>query len=120
MQPPDGQSVQDLVKHADQGVIWSTIGWIIGGLASLVVALLGYLGVKEAWRTSTLFEWKDNTVDPFMTDVPKLYATKKDIEVYIFEPNRKDHDRILDKLEDQDKLLLKMHGMLIDRAKREG
>lgn len=117
LQPSDGQSVSDLVKHADQGVIWSVIGWIIGGLTSAILALLSYLGVREARRTSELFRWKDDTVDPFMADVPKVYATKEDIKTYIFTPNTEDHKEIKERLEGMDKTLQEMRGMMVKEGK---
>ena len=118
MQPSDGQTVQDLVKHADQGVIWSTIGWVIGGLATLVAALLGWDRTSINRKISSLFEWKDKTVDPFISKVPTVYATKEDIRTYVFEPNREDHREIKERLEGMDETLQEMRGMLVERAKK--
>lgn len=111
MQPSDGQTVQDLAKHVDQGIFWSIIGWIIGGLASITVGLLGWVGVRESRKTSALYRWKDDVVDPALRDLPKNYVMKTDLHALVVTPNAQDHTDIkghLTRVEEKlDKLLVK-------------
>lgn len=92
------------------------IGWVIGSLATLVAILLGWDRAATKRSVSSLFQWKDETVDPFIASVPKLYASKDDIRVYVHEPNREDHREIKERLESVDKTLTEMRGMLVKRA----
>ncbi|MFZ3043886.1 MAG: hypothetical protein WA058_02130 [Minisyncoccia bacterium] len=82
--------------------------------------LLGWDRMATKRSVSSLFRWKDDTVDPFMASVPKLYAMKDDIKTYIHEPNRRDHEEIKERLENVDKTLTEMRGLLVKRAQEAG
>lgn len=101
----------------EPGLIVQAVGWVIGSLATLVAVLLGWDRAATKRSISSLFKWKDETVDPFMAEVPRVYATKEDIKTYIHEPNWKDHQEMKDRLENMDKTLLEMRGLLEQRAK---
>lgn len=111
MQPSDGQSISDLAKHADQGFFWSAIGWVIAGLTTVSITLIGYIGIRETRRTSALFVWKDKVVDPALRDLPKDYVMKADLHALVVTPNAADHTDIKGHLvrveEKLDQLLLK-------------
>lgn len=113
---PDGQTAADALRHVDQGSIARAVGWAIGTLASIVIALLGYIGIRESRKTSKLFEWKDQVVDPFMADVPKQYVSKHDLELYVHTPNREDHEEIKTMIRDQGKAIESLRGLLVERA----
>ncbi len=114
--PPEGQSAVEVVRNVSNSQIAQAIGWVVATLSSIVVALLGYIGVRESRKVSALFAWKDDTVDPFMRDVPKIYATKAEcvecretIHRYITVPNQEAHREMKEHLcsidEKIDKLL---------------
>ncbi|MDA8122456.1 MAG: hypothetical protein M0Z38_07825 [Deltaproteobacteria bacterium] len=108
---------KESIGNIDPGLIVQGVGWIIGSLATLVAILLGWDRMATKRSVSALFRWKDNTVDLFMAEVPRVYATKDDIKTYIHEPNWKDHQEIKERLENVDKTLGEMRGLLIQRAK---
>jgi hypothetical protein len=112
VQPTNGQTVQDLAKHVDQGVFWSVIGWVIGGLAALAATLFGWDRGNTKRSVTALFKWKDETVDPALKELPHTYVTKHDLEVYVYQPNARDHERIMEELGAQ-------RGMLEELLKRK-
>lgn len=106
--------------NLEPGVIVQAVGWVIGSLATLVAVLLGWDRSATKRSVSALFRWKDETVDPFIASVPTIYATKEDIRTYIHEPNRDDHSEMKERLENIDKSLLEMRGILVKRGREEG
>jgi hypothetical protein len=107
------------IGNIDTGVVIQAVGWIIGSLATLLAIVLGWDRLNTKRSVSALFRWKDDTVDPFIAEVPRIYATKDDIKTYIHEPNREDHQEIKDRLENVDRTLGEMRGLLVKRAQGE-
>lgn len=108
---PDGQTANELLKHVHQDQIAKLIGWIIAGLAATVATLFGWDRGNTKRSVRALFEWKDKTVDPALKEIPQTYVTKHDLEVYVHQPNAKDHERIMEELGEQ-------RGMLEELLRR--
>ncbi len=102
MSPPPNSSGLD---HPLIGTALAALGWILASLLTLLAVLVGWDRKTMTNKTSALFRWKDDVVDPALKDIPKLYVSKHDLEVYVHRPNAEDHKRILDELGNQREML---------------
>lgn len=104
MSPPPPEP--NLLDHVKDDTIWKWIGAAFAFLSTALYGMLRMLYNRDQKKVSTLFEWKDKTVDPAFREIPKVYATKKEcddcretIHRYVTEPNEKAHDEMKKHLE---------------------
>ena len=74
---PDGQTAVDALRHVSQEHLARAIGWLVTGLVSLVITLLGYIGVRESRKVSGLVKWKEKVVEPALKELPEKYVLAK-------------------------------------------